>query len=140
MKWGMILIILSGMFLECGSEVSVQPVYRLDSAFTIGVGETVVVSETPLRITFNQVISDSRCPEGAVCFWPGNGEIELTLKTSSRDTVKTVLNTFLEPHDAVSGEYRITLTDLKPYPQDGIEIDPESYLAILKVEKNRRRN
>lgn len=140
MKWILLCMILSGIFLECGSDVSVEPVYRLDTTFTIGVGETVTVSGTSLRITFNKVLGDSRCPEGAVCFWPGNGEIELTLKTSSRDTVKTVLNTFLEPHDTAFGEYRIYLTDLQPYPQDGKEIDLADYIATLKVEINRRRN
>ena len=77
MKWILFFMILSGIFLKCGSDVPVEPVYRLD--------------------------------------------------------------TFLEPHDAAFGEYRIYLTDLQPYPQDGKEIDPANYIATLEVEINRRR-
>jgi hypothetical protein len=90
-----------------------------------------------LRIRFNSVLGDSRCPTGVQCPWEGNAEILLELTGGSPETVH--LNTGgMFPRTETYNGYTITLQDLKPRPAQGVQIDESQYTAILFIdlEKN----
>jgi len=102
-------------------------------AIVLKVGEQVTISGTELTIKFSSVAEDSRCPVDVVCIWAGNGEIELILHTPGSPVTVATLNTFLEPREISYSGYQIKLKDLKPYPKEGIEIDPNEYQATLVI-------
>ncbi len=92
------------------------------------------VAEEGTVIHFSSVSSDSRCPTGTQCTWEGNAEIVLEL-TGDGNQVAT-LNTNPQFQQTYPyNKHKITLKELKPYPEVGQTIDTDSYVAVLSIEK-----
>ena len=92
------------------------------------------VAEDGTVINFSAVTSDSRCPSGSECPWAGNAEIVLELTGDGNQVA--VLNT--NPQFQQTYPYnnaKITLKELKPYPEVDQTIDMNSYIAVLSIEK-----
>jgi hypothetical protein len=122
----------AGHFETYSNEFSVVGIRR-DSVksgeeFVLRIGERVFVQDANLRLEFQDVTEDSRCPEGAFCVWAGNARILLAVNQT-----KVALNTTLEPKQAIVGNYVIRLNSLSPYPVIDRRIQREEYIAALVV-------
>ncbi|MCW5198723.1 hypothetical protein VU06_03125 [Desulfobulbus sp. F3] len=85
-------------------------------------------------IQFAAVTSDSRCPTGTQCSWAGNAEIVLELTGDGNQAA--VLNTNPQFQQTYRyNNFNITLKELKPAPENGQQIDVNSYIAVLTIEK-----
>lgn len=79
-------------------------------------------------------ISDSRCPEGAQCFWQG----EVTVK--GEWTVDNAKSTF-EIHSVLNDQtnqptgYTIEIVDARPHPKLDTESKPEDLVVTLLIQK-----
>jgi hypothetical protein len=110
--------------------------FVLDNAIIIAVGDCAGDARTDTYICFDSVPSDSRCPEGVVCFWQGNGEARFKFVKSKAEPVFFNLNTYLGfTNDTIIGGYKFTLKSLKPYPSIRNIILPKSYKAEIEIEK-----
>jgi hypothetical protein len=90
---------------------------------------------TDLRVSFAQVLEDSRCPASVVCVWQGNGAIRLDI-TTGRDTQPATLNTAggaTFPRDTTVGGYTFTLVELDPERQTSDSIPAQQYRATIRV-------
>lgn len=152
-KWS--LVLLAAIFalgcdenpvseLERAGEVSPEPdvvIPDLQHAIILNFGRTVYVESENLWITFTDMIGDSRCPMEAYCFWPGQAEIELTLRKRGCGEVRVVLvlqagrDPLLEPEmfECACG-YRIYFLALGPYPSVGRTYPDESYTAMIALD------
>jgi hypothetical protein len=101
--------------------------------FDLAVGQTAVTSDG-LRVRFDQVRSDSRCPMDALCVRAGEAEIGLTLSQPGAAAAGRELQTAPDDlaHASYSG-FTITLSQLQPYPRSDRAIQPADYLATLVV-------
>ncbi len=70
-------------------------------------------NNTALNIQFKAVEEDSRCPEGANCFWAGRAVIRLDVNGTPVQVTEGMLPDSMQP---VFGNYRFTLQSLEPYP------------------------
>lgn len=87
-----------------------------------------------IMICFDKVLNDSRCATGAQCVWEGNAKIELRILSSDNLTHKICLNTNSEFEiDTIISNKYILLTDLSPYPQLNVEINPNDYIAQITI-------
>lgn len=102
----------------------------LGDVFYMKIGETVSIKNEQLNFKFVYVPEDSRCPEGAVCFWAGNAAVIIKIF----DVIDT-LNTYLNPKEITYDSYKITLLNLSPYPKLGIPKDTTQYIAQFVVTK-----
>ena len=87
-----------------------------------------------LRITFEGVSEDSRCPMGVQCVWAGDAAATFTLEKPPAAAEQRTLHTsarFEQQTDYDS--FVVRLEDVKPYPRDGVEIAPRDYLATILV-------
>jgi hypothetical protein len=50
----------------------------LGSSFFVGYGRTISITGTPLKLKFEELVSDSRCPSGGQCFLAGDVTVKLT--------------------------------------------------------------
>ena len=124
------IVLLTILLLSCDNSVtSVTP--EIGEPFKIKLGESVMFQQEDLNIRFDELLEDSRCPEGATCFWAGNGRIVIQL-----NELKTELNTYLDPQDTTLSGYRLELKDLKPYPSLNKKINKEDYTVELLLMKN----
>ena len=106
---------------------------QLNREFDLKVGQEGLIKAEGLRIEFNSVIEDSRCPAGVTCIWAGNAKISVNLIKGKNRSAAIELNTGLEPtHHAYSG-YEVRLVKLNPYPKADENIDKKDYVATLLV-------
>ncbi len=112
----------------------------LEKQFDLGVPFWLFYQQTKyntgdtISITFEEVISDSRCPLDVLCIWAGNAEVAFTFTKENR-TRRFTLNTGLEPSEIQLFGYKIKLLDLKPDVYQGVEIPAEEYIAYLEITK-----
>lgn len=105
--------------------------YQLGEEFELRFGEQASLDNEKLLISFEEVLEDSRCPEGVTCVWAGNAQVGLMVKDSTVN-----LNTYLEPQEIDIAGYHIQLISLNPYPVYEQVIDKETYVARLVVNLN----
>ena len=97
-------------------------------------GEDIRLEGSVLRLSFGEVLEDSRCPLDVTCVWEGNGRVVIGLAAGTGPTHALILNTGLEPLSVVQSGIRVTLLELTPAPDSGSSILPEDYAVRLRLE------
>ena len=110
----------------------------LGQEFDVRVGQWVTIEGERLRVTFDRVAEDSRCPEGVQCVWAGNAKVVLRLSKARKRASTLSLNTGLDPKQGAYRGYEVKLVKLDPYPKEGKQIRRRDYVATLVV--SRREN
>ncbi len=106
-----LLLVLTIMLLVAGCYPSEE--FSLGEPVEIDHRQTVSNSEENLRIRFDKVVSDDRCPVEYNCIVPGNAQVQLTLrKGHKRETI--VLNTYDSPELQIALGYQIQASNLEP--------------------------
>ncbi|PYQ27788.1 MAG: hypothetical protein DMF56_18100 [Acidobacteria bacterium] len=88
-----------------------------------------------LRVSFTQVVDDSRCPASVVCAWQGNGAVRLDI-TTGHGAQSATLNTAGGPgfsRDTSVAGYTFTLVELDPQRQTPDPIPVQQYRATIRV-------
>ena len=117
------------------SEAS-APSARADLAapVTLRTGAAVRAGEPdPLRVTFEAVEDDSRCPRSVVCVWAGDAAVRLRLDHASGTSVVT-LHTALEPRHAAHGGYVVRLLRIAP-ERESEHTRPPWYEVTLELSR-----
>ncbi|HHI02245.1 MAG: hypothetical protein DRP51_03175 [Candidatus Zixiibacteriota bacterium] len=110
---------------------------------TIYFGQSVTFGPDKIKIKFDSLLIESRCPDNPLicCFWQGMAAIQLSLITQDGDTVRIVtaiegLTQYPEEDSYPAVDtlgLSIELIKLDPYPRTE-EIPPQSeYQAVLKI-------
>jgi len=94
-----------------------------------------VIINNELTLTFQEVVSDSRCPINADCIWEGDGEVKFVLEKGN-DSNNILLHTTLKPKYVEFAGYQIKLKSLNPYPQTTDPIKAEEYSVEVVVKNN----
>jgi hypothetical protein len=115
--------------------------FHLNEAFALAGGQDAVIAGEKLRMRFEQVLEDSRCPAQVECFWTGQARIAIVVQPAESTPTMVAFNTNPAPGQNVQtarvGEYAIELVSLEPYPQtpdDALAV--EQYRATLVVRKS----
>ena len=92
-----------------------------------------------VRLCFDSLISDSRCPANAICIWQGTATARFSL-TKNNETKTFVLSTLNQPptyiKDTILLGYKIEFVNLSPYPGTAPTPVPADKLkAELKITK-----
>jgi hypothetical protein len=92
-----------------------------------------------ISICFDSLLTDSRCPQGALCVWEGfaAGRFSFTAnnQTSVFDLSAThdVYNQYTT--DTVIAGYKIEFTELNPYPNISVPPPATGKTATLRITK-----
>ena len=108
---------------------------------SLAVGETATWESDGLKLGFERVTSESRCPLEVECVWEGIGRISVWLLKSDQDTANVtpaIMGGGFDPRlvDILSGSalgYRIDLLALVPYPLTPGPIEEKQYVATLRI-------
>lgn len=104
----------------------------LDERFILQVGESEVLRSEPVRIRFERILEDSRCPIDVQCVVAGEAIGEFEIRVGGAAPVTVEIST--DPRGSVVvGGYRFTLVGMTPLPRSNIRIDPRQYRAELVV-------
>jgi hypothetical protein len=101
---------------------------------TFEVKAAEVVTIDGLRITFEGVSEDSRCPTGVQCVWAGDAAATFTLeKPPAAAEPRTLHTNGRYERQTNYDNFTVRLEDLKPYPKEGGSIAPGDYRATLII-------
>jgi hypothetical protein len=98
----------------------------------IPLGETRLLDEERLAISFVRVMEDSRCPAGVQCVTAGNAIVGLILHERGEATRPVTLNTHTQPRTVSHEGYVVSVVDLVPLPTAGGP-EPDNYVIRLHV-------
>ena len=120
------------------TSIAAQPGKRvivLEQEFKLKMGESAEMPREGLKIEFDSVAEDSRCPKGVTCIWAGNAKILLKVKKDGGKHTNVELNTNINPKTCRYLEYELRLKELKPYPEGDQTIKSSDYEVILTMHK-----
>lgn len=100
--------------------------------FDLRVGDSALTTDD-LRIRFDTVRSDSRCPMDALCVRAGEAVIALTIGRSGEVPVGRELDTTPARSSTTFLNFTITLSSLQPYPRSDRQIQPGDYVGTFIV-------
>ncbi|QRQ62222.1 hypothetical protein [Sphingobacterium multivorum] len=105
-------------------------------------GQRKSLREYPIKIKFNGISEDSRCPEGVNCIWSGVAvaEIEIVEKATKPTTIKLATIDLQDrgyQRTANTNGYTISLQDIVPYPnkEQGTQTLRGNYKIAVIVQK-----
>jgi hypothetical protein len=105
---------------------------ELGRPFELAPSETMTIQG--LRVAFDGVSNDSRCPTGAQCMWAGDAAAAFTLEAPPSPPVHRTLHTNNRFERQTEREgFVVRLEEIKPYPKEGGAIAPGDYRATLVV-------
>ena len=118
-----------------GGNGSTSPTPAVNEEFTLAPGQTATVRGTNVRLTFERVSEDSRCPTDVTCIWEGDAVVVLKVKAGAEEATREVHTQGGEPRSrkAPAGDYVVTLVRLDPAPRSTSTIEPSAYRATLRV-------
>jgi hypothetical protein len=114
----------------CSSPTS--PDVAAGTPFDLQVGATATLSDG-LRIRFERVRSDSRCPLDALCVRAGEAIIDVALSASDGSVEVREMRTNAPGSQISYAQHTIQLTALAPFPRSTQQIDPRDYVATFVV-------
>jgi hypothetical protein len=108
-----------------------------DVIVDVRIGETVILEESGIEITFKRVVHESRCPEDVVCVTAGRAVIELDVSDPSGEFPGVELEIpglVVTPYsdDIRNDIARLRLVELTPYPNTTLPSDAP-YQASLEL-------
>ena len=122
------------LLASCATSPTDPRTVRLDGEFTLAPGQTAQVEGTGLRVTFESVTTDSRCPVDVTCVWEGDAVVVVSLRPAPAGPAQHDLHTAGRyPSEAQEGDYRVRLVDLAPAPREGRSPGPGDYRATFVV-------
>jgi hypothetical protein len=127
------LVSCTSLASGCAAHPS-QPSRPLGQPFDLKAGTSAVLADG-LRLTFERVRADSRCPLDALCIQAGEAIVVFTLAQSAAAQVEQELRTTPGSSEASYLSYVIKLVALAPYPRSTQPIRPEDYVATLTVDR-----
>ena len=106
------------------------------SEFQLRIDDVGFIESQNLKVTFLDVLEDSRCPEGVQCIRAGVVTLLINVNKDDFDLGDTSI-TLGEGNSSVvqAGGYNITLLSVEPYPTAGKEIEITDYSAKFKITK-----
>lgn len=130
MRRKVVVVLLTLWVIGCNSSTTGPTEIRLGEEFELRFGQSAALSEAGIGVTFKALTEDSRCPEGAVCFWAGNARVVVSVSDTD-----ALLNTTLEPRKVSHFGYRIQLVAVHPYPKLNEQYRHKDYTIKLIMTK-----
>ncbi len=125
-------LLLAAVAAGCGG---LSP--ALGEKFTLKTGQSAVIEGEDLKIRFDAVESDSRCPSDVVCVRAGEAVIKVTATHAGQSSALTMveegLTSGLNVVDYKNYHIEFRLT---PYPVSTVELKQGDYRLELKVAKS----
>lgn len=118
------------LLAACGTGAASPSPLPLDVEIVLAPGESV---GSELRLTFDRVASDSRCPADVQCIWEGDALVVATLRAAASNCPLELHTAGSLAHEAACGAYRVRLSALAPGPRASSPVPSTAYRATFVV-------
>ena len=119
----------------CDETNPAGPTVRVHRRFVLAPGQVTSIDGTVVRVQFEEVTSDSRCPINAVCVRAGDAVVIIRVFDESGSS-RYELHTTDGVRSATHRQVSIEVVDLQPYPFAGRPTDPSAYRATFKATRS----
>jgi hypothetical protein len=128
----LILFIMPLAAVSCSSG---EYTASLGKQFTLPIGKIMTIKGEDLKIGFEEVNGDSRCPAGAQCVWEGEAKCRGTITHEGMTYVIIFYQAGSTPTDQPLVDSYMAHYTLEPYPQVNQTIDHDDYRLVMTVTK-----
>lgn len=129
----LLLVLLSCAASSPSWSQSSSVTVNLDRPFTLSPGSSAVLERENLKIEFDRVVSDSRCPRGAQCITAGEAIVRVWLSKAPAPRERRDLGTAPDAAETAYEMYRLRLVALEPYPAVNGTIRQSDYAATFLI-------
>ena len=129
----LLCVVLAVSIVACSGSPTQPDHVQSNQPFELAVGDTAVVNGG-LRIRFDAVRSDSRCPMDALCVRAGEAVVGVMLSMPGQAPEGRDLETVPARSQTTYSRFAIALSQLQPYPRSDREIHPRDYVATFIVQ------
>lgn len=105
----------------------------LGQSFVLRAGDSVALSDAKVRVRFESVLEDSRCPQGKQCAWAGNARVLLQVAVDGGKETAIELNTGKGNRKAAVGHFDVALEKVEPANTMPHAIAPGDYRVTILV-------
>jgi hypothetical protein len=107
------------------------PTVPLNQQFVLAPGEAAAIEDSSLRVRFDGVTGDSRCPADALCVLGGDAVVRITVQSGGGSRGYDLHTGDMRP--VSHNDATIALVQLAPYPFSATPIQPNDYRATFLV-------
>jgi len=107
----------------------------LGESFTLAAGQTAHVGTERMGITFEAVLSDSRCPTDVQCIRAGEAVVRAGAKAQGQAAETVELETTPGRAQVLVAGYTLTLTGVAPVPNTKVRARASDYRATFTLAK-----
>ena len=131
----LVLVLLTlSLALGCSHAPPADTGPALGERFWLKAGESATIRGERSTVTFERIVSDSRCAVDVQCIRAGEARAAFRLKAGGAPDVSFELDTDRERTREV-GRYIVTLHDVAPAPRSTVRIAPADYRAEITVSR-----
>lgn len=130
-----LVLILSLLAVAACDEAVSGPTVVLNERFTLAPGEVASVRDVDVRVRFEIVTGDSRCPADALCIQGGDALVHISVIDEGRTSAYELHTGDSSRATVTHKQIRIGLVELQPYPFSSRTIAPGDYRATLTVSR-----
>jgi hypothetical protein len=116
-----------------------EPGGAFHTEVTLRPGDVTAVASTPLRIGFERVAADSRCPATALCIQSGDALVVFNVSVAGSGAaeirLRTVGGTTGQDLIASVGGYELSIAGLQPYPETTTPIPSSDYRVTVSISR-----
>ena len=124
-------VVVIAISAGCASMPS-APTGPVNTQVVLAPGDTKDVSGAGIRVRFQGVLGDSRCPANVVCIQGGDALVRIDVLPATGTAVTYDLHTgSLQP--VRHADLTLALENLSPYPFSSGPIAPNDYRATIRV-------
>lgn len=141
MRWPLLFPLFGVVLLTaCASMVGASApqtpaTAALGEPFTLAAGETALVGPDRTRVTFEAVVSDSRCPTDVQCIRAGEAVVRVAVAAQGQAAETGELQTTPNRNQTSVAGYTLTLSQVLPEPNTSAPIKASDYRATFIVAK-----
>ncbi|MGH8252304.1 MAG: hypothetical protein ACREVI_16695 [Steroidobacteraceae bacterium] len=131
-----VVIALLASACDCAAESAGTSAGAAGGEVRLQAGQSTTMESPAMKLTFEGVESDSRCPKGEACIWEGDAVLRLTVTSATAAQAFELHTSPRQGPDAAGYDgWSIRLVALEPLPVTGRAIAREAYVATLHVER-----
>lgn len=125
----------TALILSLGCTANGEPAVEvtLDNDFHLRAGQSARIAAENIEIRFVGVTGDSRCPKGVMCVWEGDALVRIEILVGNEKEERTLHTASREANATDFANLNVGLIALHPAAVEGQVIEPEAYVAILRV-------
>ena len=129
------VVVLCLLAAAACDESPTGPTVALDERFTLSPRTVAAVRDQDVRVQFDQVTGDSRCPADAICIQGGDALVHIRVSDRASTDAYVLHTGDSSQATIVHGSVRVALLELQPYPFSSRTIAPADYRATLSVSR-----